>query len=124
MISLNILEKIKQELHLTEEQNDRYMLVLKEIDLYLEEKHIIFAENNLLAFAAHIVTLFMRLEAGEKVADMGDEVLSQLDLKAWNITRGLMDIVEKTYGEADMAESALITIHIQTALVMMQEGGN
>jgi len=122
MISLNIFEKVKQELHLTKEQYDRYIPVLKKIDLYLEKNHIFFAEDNLLAFIAHTTTLFTRLETGEKVAGIDEEVLSQLDPGAIAITRELMDIIEKSYGEADMAEMALVAIHIQTALEMMQEG--
>jgi len=58
----------------------------------------------------------MRLETGEKVAGIDEEELSQLDPGAIAITRELMDIIEKSYGEADAAEMALVAIHIQTAL--------
>jgi len=122
MINLNIIEKVKQELHLTKEQSDRYLPVLKKIDLFLEKNRIFFAENNLLAFTAHTITLFTRLETGEKVAGIDEEVLSQLDPGAIAITRELMDIIEKSYGVADEAEMVLAAIHIQTALEMIQEG--
>jgi len=121
MINANLLEKVRQELKLTEEQHERYALTLTEVDIFLEENQVHFAEDNLLAFLAHMVTLLMRLETGEKVTGMGAEVLSQLEPDTVSITRKLLKIVEEAYGEPDGAEIVLVAIHVQTALEMMQE---
>lgn len=117
-----LMEKVRTELDISEEAFPKYQKDIEAVLEYLKEHEVVFGEDNLLAFAAHVVTLFVRLEKGEKVEGMGDEVLSQLDPKAVEITNGMMELVGKWYCPADSTETALVAIHIHTALDMMAEG--
>ena len=120
MTQFEIMEQVKTELTLSEEQYSKYSNSMKYVLEYLEEKQITLVEGSMLAFLAHIVTLFIRLETGEKVQEMGSEVLNQLDERAVALTRELMGKIETEYGPADTSELILVSIHIQTALETMK----
>lgn len=88
----------------------------------LEKHNVVFDENSVIGFASHAMSLVKRLETGEKVKDLGEEVLSQLEEEPLNISREVLLPLEKDYGVTlDHSELALVTIHVQTAMMKMEK---
>jgi len=121
MDKTEVLQLVKREMNINDQGFKRYEKDIQKVYTFLEEKHIEFEERNLIAFTSHVITLFIRLESGEKVNGMDEEVMSQLDEAAIKITYDLMKIIADIYGEADVVEVALVAIHIQTAMEIMQD---
>jgi len=121
MLHKEIIEKVKGELDIPADKFAGYAADAEVLMEYLDQKNVLFKEDNELAFLAHIVTLLIRLETGERVQGMGEEILAQIDREALAITSEFMSVIEKKYTKADTAEVILAAIHIQTAMEIMEE---
>lgn len=116
-----VMEKAKSELNLPAEKFAQYAVETETVIRYLKGRGIVFAEANMLAFIAHFLTMLSRLETGEKVDEMSEAVLEQIDQHAVELTRKIFKPLEEKYGLADTAEIVLAAIHIQTAMEMINE---
>lgn len=121
MLDREILDKVKEGLSVNEAVYTQYEKTLLYIMDFIKEKNINFETGNALAFANHMMSLFMRLAVNETVEDIGEEALSQLSKESIAIAKDIVEIVKAEYGEADNAEMALIAIHIFTAMEMMNQ---
>ncbi|GEM_PF-191461 len=116
-----ILDRVKAEMDVDEAEFERHTVMIADVFNRLDHHGIEFPEDNLLAFVNHTVTLLHRLTTGEKVPEMGPEVLDQLSPKAVEVTRELVTRIEAQYGCVDVAEMILAAIHIHTAMEIMAE---
>ena len=88
----------------------------------LEERGVAFDENGSIGFISHAIALVKRLETGEKVKPLDDDVLSQLEEEAIDISRQVLRPIEEAYGVTlDDSELALVTIHVQTAMAKAEK---
>ena len=76
-----------------------------------------FGPHGEVGFISHAVSLVKRLETGERVKDLGEEVLAQLEEGAVALSRRVLEPLEEAYATAlDRTELALVAIHVQTAM--------
>ena len=88
----------------------------------LLQRGVAFDENGSIGFISHAIALVKRLETGEKVKPLDDDVLSQLEEEAIDISRQVLRPIEEAYGVAlDDSELALVTIHVQTAMAKAEK---
>lgn len=121
MMYEDVIAKVEGELNLPAEQFDRYAAEVREVMEELTRKEILFEEGNAIAFIAHLITMLNRLDTGEKVQEMGEEILDQIEDQAVSITREFIETIEQRYQKVDTAEVILAAIHIQTAMEIMNE---
>lgn len=122
MTALDRVKNVEEKMELTPELSAS---VEKHVPALLEDlgrEGVAFDENSGIGFISHAINLVKRLESGEKVNDLGEDVLSQLEEDALNVSRNVLEPIEKAYGiTLDHSELALVTIHVQTAMIKMKK---
>ncbi len=122
MTALERVKNVEEKMELTPELSaavEKHVPALLED---LEREGVVFDENSGIGFISHAISLVKRLESGEKVKDLGEDVLSQLEEDALSISRKVLEPIEKAYGVTlDHSELALVTIHVQTAMMKMKK---
>ena len=117
MVSREVIESIEEVLKIDEsikEEAEKYSI---EVLDYLNEHKVNFDDNMVMGFLNHTFALFQRLQTGERLPDLGDDVLSQIDPEAVKLAKDALKIIEDVKGTVlDEAEIALVAIHIQNAL--------
>lgn len=117
MIKREVIESIEEVLKIDDsikEEAETYSL--KVLD-YLNEKGVSFDENTVVGFLNHLFAMFQRLEKDEKLPDLGDEILDQINPKAIGLAKDSLKMIEDLKQVTlDKAEIALVAIHIQNAL--------
>lgn len=116
-----MIKKLQDELSVPAGHRKKYEKDMERIFHLLDGCHIRFLEGNALAFASHVLSLFMRIQVGEKVPGMERAVLDQLDPSALEITGKVIGLIEQEYGAVDFSEMLLVAIHIHTAMEIMGE---
>lgn len=122
MISKDIFESIENTLQLEENiRAEAEDYTLKVLD-FLKQQGVNFNETTSLGLVSHLLTLVRRINLNEKVADLGDEILSQIDPKAVEHARNALNIIEKDKNiELDNSEIALVAIHVQNAMQQAED---
>ena len=117
MISREVIESIEEVLKIDDSIKESAEKYSMEVLDYLKERNVSFDENTVIGFLNHLFAMFQRLENGENLPDLGDDVLSQIDPEAVALARDALKIIEDVKEvELDKAETALVAIHIQNAL--------
>lgn len=84
---------------------------------YLSERSVNFSENTMIGFVTHSIALLDRIKKGEKIDDLGSEIIKQIDPKCIELSRGAFKIIENEYNiQLDESEIILGAIHIMNAL--------
>lgn len=84
---------------------------------HLIEKGVAFNENTSMGILNHLMAMMQRLSVDEKIPDLGENVLEQIDVKAVELAKEALKIVEDERGlQLDVAEIALVAIHVANAL--------
>ena len=122
MTALERVQKVETQMELTPEMS---AVVEKRVPALLEDlerEGVFFDESGDIGFISHAISLVKRLESGEKVKDLGEDVRSQLEEDALAISRKVLAPLEAAYGVTlDNSELALVTIHVQTAMMKMKK---
>ena len=117
MTALERVQKVETQMELTPEMS---AMVEKRVPALLEDlerEGVFFDESGDIGFISHAISLVKRLESGEKVKDLGEEVLAQLEEGAVALARRVLEPLEEAYATAlDRTELALVAIHVQTAM--------
>lgn len=96
------------------EFNERYV---SEVLVQLKEYGVNLDESSFIGFVSHVIGLLKRLRDGEEMMDLGDDILSQIDEKSFEIAKKIATVFEKNFNtELNQSEIVLLAIHIQTAL--------
>lgn len=120
MTELERVRDVEQRLELPEEFHGAAEKHIPVLLRDLEARGVTFDENGSIGFISHAIALVKRLETGEKVKALDDDVLSQLEEEAIDISRQVLRPIEAAYGvTVDDSELALVTIHVQTAMAKM-----
>ncbi len=122
MTELERVRDVEARLELAEEFHEAAERQIPPLLQGLEERGVVFDENGSIGFIPHAIALVKRLETGEKVKPLDDDVLSQLEEEAIDISRQVLRPIEEAYGVAlDDSELALVTIHVQTAMAKAEK---
>lgn len=122
MTELERVRDVEARLELAEEFHEAAERQIPPLLQGLEERGVVFDENGSIGFISHAIALVKRLETGEKVKPLDDDVLSQLEEEAIDISRQVLRPIEEAYGVAlDDSELALVTIHVQTAMAKAEK---
>ncbi len=122
MTALELVKSMEEKMEMPKEY---YGAIEKYVPALIEDLKVYgvtFGENSAIGFASHAMGLIKRLETGEKVKDLGDEVLTQLEEEPLEISRKVIKPLENAYKVTlDHSELALLTIHVQTAIMKMKK---
>ena len=122
MTELERVRDVEARLELAEEFHEAAERQIPALLQGLEERGVAFDENGSIGFISHAIALVKRLETGEKVKPLDDDVLSQLEEEAIDISRQVLRPIEEAYGVTlDDSELALVTIHVQTAMAKAEK---
>ena len=122
MTELERVRDVEARLELAEEFHEAAERQIPSLLQGLEERGVAFDENGSIGFISHAIALVKRLETGEKVKPLDDDVLSQLEEEAIDISRQVLRPIEEAYGVTlDDSELALVTIHVQTAMAKAEK---
>lgn len=94
----------------------QYEFMMRKAMAWLEENKVFIQDDLLPPFINHFIMMLMRLEGGDKLPDMGGEVLEDISEEALRVADGVLDIVSEFNPRPDNVERTLIAIHVQTAL--------
>ena len=122
MDTQELLAKVKSQMELSAETaaaGDRIAPGILEV---LHREGVEFSEHAAIGFVSHLYNLAARLLKDEHLAPMDPEVMEQIESGPLRISRLAAEVPEREFSTAlDEAELILITIHVQTALAMMQK---
>ena len=91
-------------------------LTMKAVE-YLIAKGVGFNETTSMGILNHLMAMFQRLSTDEKIPDLGENVLEQIDAKAVELAKEALKIIEDEKNiELDVSEIALVAIHAQNAM--------
>lgn len=122
MTELERVRDVEARLELAEEFHEAAERQIPALLQGLEERGVAFDENGSIGFISHAIALVKRLETGEKVKPLDDDVLSQLEEEAIDISRQVLRPIEEAYSVTlDDSELALVTIHVQTAMAKAEK---
>ena len=122
MTELERVRDVEARLELAEEFHEAAERHIPALLQGLEERGVAFDENGSIGFISHAIALVKRLETGEKVKPLDDDVLSKLEEEAIDISRQVLRPIEEAYGVTlDDSELALVTIHVQTAMAKAEK---
>ena len=122
MTELERVRDVEARLELAEEFHEAAERQIPPLLQGLEERGVAFDENGSIGFISHAIALVKRLETGEKVKPLDDDVLSQLEEEAIDISRQVLRPIEEAYGVTlDDSELALVTIHVKTAMAKAEK---
>lgn len=122
MDSKGIIRGFCQSLGLSMLEVLRYECDMKRILVFLEKNGVIFDEERLPVFVNHILSMFNRIEKGERVTDVDEAVIDEISSKDMELAGQVIESVQKEYGDANRAEQILVAIHIHTALEESKRG--
>ena len=100
MTELERVRDVEARLELAEEFHEAAERHIPALLQGLEERGVAFDENGSIGFISHAIALVKRLETGEKVKPLDDDVLSQLEEEAIDISRQVLRPIEEAYGVA------------------------
>ena len=120
-LELKVIDELKSRDEWTPADFEKYGDDLRDVLILMRDRNVFFEEGNLLAFTNHVMTLFRRLETGEKVDALDESILEEINYKAMEVAKELVSRYASKYGEADMTELVLLAIHIQTAQEQFEE---
>lgn len=120
MGEVELLDKLQTELEIPVGDYGKYRQEVEKVLADVKKRNIIFDEDAKLAFAAHVISLMMRLEKNEKVADLDEDVIAEIKPSAMQTSKEILSDIEKKFGELSRSEIVLVAIHIQTTL---EKGG-
>ena len=114
-LEIKVIDMLKARGDWSEADFEKYGEDLKDALILMRDRNVYFEEGNLLAFTNHVLTLFRRLETGEKVDALDESIIEEINYKALEVAKELVARCAAKYGEADQTELVLLAIHIQTA---------
>ena len=120
-LEIKVIDELKSRDEWTPADFEKYGDDLRDVLILMRDRNVFFEEGNLLAFTNHVMTLFRRLETGEKVDALDESILEEINYKAMEVAKELVSRYASKYGEADMTELVLLAIHIQTAQEQFEE---
>lgn len=121
---METLYNLKQKLNINDDDFDEIKDIIDEMNKRLKEEKIILNKQFKIGFYSHIIAFIKRLKEHEKVMEISDEVVTQLE--EWAITLSeelLKPLFEKYNTPIDISEVYLVAIHLQTAK-NSREGGD
>ena len=84
---------------------------------YLTESGVVFNETTTMGLLNHLMAMFQRISKDEKIPDLGEDVLDQIDSKAVEYAKEALKSIEEDKNIVlDVAEIALVAIHVQNAI--------
>lgn len=120
MTVMELVKDLEDKLDLAPEYHGKVEQHVPAIMEDLARRGVLFDENGSLGVVSHLMALVKRLETGERVKSLGDDVLDQLDEEPIETARQVLAPLEEAYGlTLDASELALVTIHVQTALMKL-----
>ena len=120
-LEIKVIDMLKARGDWSEADFEKYGEDLKDALILMRDRNVYFEEGNLLAFTNHVLTLFRRLETGEKVDALDESIIEEINYKALEVAKELVARCAAKYGEADQTELVLLAIHIQTAQEQFEE---
>lgn len=121
---METLYSLKAKLNIKNEDFDEILFEIETINKKLQEENIILDEQFRIGLYSHMVSFIIRLKNNEKVNQISDEVISQLDQESTELSRTILEPLFRKYDVVlDMSEVALVAIHLQTIKESNKERG-
>lgn len=120
MTVMELVKDLEEKLDLPPEYHGAVERLVPPLMEDLAQRGVTFDEHGSLGVVSHLMALVKRMETGERVKSLGDDVLDQLDEGSIEIARQVLRPLEEAYAMTlDQSELALVTIHVQTALMKL-----
>ncbi|MFZ7132564.1 MAG: PRD domain-containing protein [Eubacteriales bacterium] len=120
---MDVLNELQSKFDIEDSRYQEMRCEVIKVSKILREKDIYFEGNYEIGFYSHMISLIRRLEEGEEMSYIGDDVFNQIDEDSVNIAEEVLTpLFDKHHKNVDRSEILLVAIHIQTAK-SNREGG-